>query len=72
MHLSDKQEVILVGHSLGCRVVLEAVAHIAVEREHGRTGGAQISSLCLMAAAVPIGDCDGVEAPYKWRAGEIR
>jgi pimeloyl-ACP methyl ester carboxylesterase len=71
MHLSDTQEIILVGHSLGCRVVLEAVRRIAIAREiHGRTGGAQITSVCLMAAAVPIGDCHGDEAPYRRRDGE--
>lgn len=71
LRLSDQQEIILVGHSLGCRVVLEAVRRIAIARKiHGRTGGAQVTSVCLMAAAVPTGDCAGDEAPYRARDGE--
>lgn len=71
MHLSEKQEVILVGHSLGCRVVLEAVRRIAIARERDqRPGGAHVSSVCLMAAAVPTGECDGREARYRRRSDE--
>jgi pimeloyl-ACP methyl ester carboxylesterase len=69
LRMSPEQEVILVGHSMGCRVVLEALAYIAQMRQY-RVGGARVSTACLMAAAVAIGECDGDEAPYRRRAGE--
>lgn len=37
-----------VGHSLGCRLVLETIADLA------RNGGPHVGKVCLMAAAVPI------------------
>jgi hypothetical protein len=40
---------VLVGHSLGSRLVLEAVAELRRLRQLGR-----LSSVCLMAAAVPV------------------
>ena len=40
---------VVVGHSLGCRLVLEAVAEL---RKTGHLG--RVSKVCLMAAAVPI------------------
>jgi pimeloyl-ACP methyl ester carboxylesterase len=71
MQLSPGQEIVLVGHSMGCRVVLEALAYIAWQRRY-REGGAWISSVCLMAAAVPVDACDGPEARYRERDGEPR
>jgi pimeloyl-ACP methyl ester carboxylesterase len=69
MRLSPEQEIVLVGHSMGCRVVLEALAYVAQMRLY-RPGGARISAACLMAAAVPVGACDGEEARYRRRPGE--
>ncbi len=71
MQLSPGQEIVLVGHSMGCRVVLEALAYIAQQRQY-REGGAWVSSVCLMAAAVPIDACHGPEARYRERPGEPR
>ena len=52
------QEVVLIGHSLGCMVVLECLAHLREEHE-GR--GAKVTAVCLMAAAVPTSLCEGDE-----------
>jgi esterase/lipase superfamily enzyme len=70
MRLSPEQEVILIAHSMGCRVVLEAVAYIAQMRQHRPKEGARVSTACLMAAAVPIEACDGDEARFRRRPGE--
>lgn len=63
--LSSKQKVILIGHSLGCRVLLEALARIANVRVTNRDVGAKVSFACLLAAAVPIGRCAGDQEPYR-------
>ncbi|HET9893466.1 MAG TPA: alpha/beta hydrolase [Streptosporangiaceae bacterium] len=65
--LSPSQRVILVGHSLGCRVVLEALNYVANERARG-TPSAEVTLACLMAAAVPQGRCQGGGQPYR---GEV-
>lgn len=44
-------EVNLVGHSLGCRLVLEALWLVATGRA---AGGPEVRRVCLMAAAVPV------------------
>ncbi len=62
--LSSKKKVILIGHSLGCRVLLEALAHLADARETTRDVGAEVSFACLLAAAVPTGRCAGDQEPY--------
>jgi hypothetical protein len=48
LRLPNLVAVDLIGHSLGCRLILEAVAHLL------RTGGPHVRRLCLMAAAVPV------------------
>ena len=45
----DVQVVHFLAHSLGCRVVLEALAELA-----GNGGGPPVGKVCLMAAAVPV------------------
>lgn len=42
-------EVLLIGHSLGCRVIMEAIKYLLA----GRTDRNRIPAICLMAAAVP-------------------
>lgn len=61
--LSSQQKVILIGHSLGCRVLLEALRRMANVRETTRDVGAELSFACLLAAAVPIGCCAGNQEP---------
>jgi pimeloyl-ACP methyl ester carboxylesterase len=46
---SDVQVVHFVGHSLGCRVVLETLADLS-----SHAGGPRVGKVCLMAAAVPV------------------
>jgi hypothetical protein len=71
MRLSPQQKVTLVAHSMGCRVLLEALAHCSKEQRKGRSG-AQIVAACLMAAAVPTTECEGPEEDYRLRPGEPR
>jgi len=52
-----KQNVSIIGHSLGCRVALEAMRAIRRERRRGKYHGASVGSLVLLAAAVPVGLC---------------
>ena len=47
-------EVVLVAHSLGCRVLLAALEWL-LDQEAGR--GPRISAAFLLAAAVPVGEC---------------
>lgn len=61
--LSPSQEVILVGHSLGCRVLLHALRYVAGAHARG-TPSAQVVMACLMAAAVPEGRCQGLHQIY--------
>jgi hypothetical protein len=58
------QQVVLVAHSLGCRVALEAVRQVrlAMERDVGHYRGARLSSVFLFAAAVPVALCETDEA----------
>lgn len=62
--LSPHQEVILIGHSLGCRVLLQALSYVADAHADG-TPSAQVIMACLMAAAVPEGRCQGHNQPYR-------
>jgi len=61
--LDPAQQVILIAHSLGCRVVLEALRYVADE-EAGGTASAEVPVACLLAAAVPVGRCVGQAEPY--------
>lgn len=47
-------EVVLVGHSLGCRVVLAALEYL---RSRPAGTGATVPAAFLLAAAVPVGEC---------------
>jgi pimeloyl-ACP methyl ester carboxylesterase len=63
-YLGPDQEVFLVAHSLGCRVVLEALVEIAARKGHpGQRKGASVQGTFLMAAAVPYLKC-GEGAPF--------
>lgn len=53
--LRDDQEVVLVAHSLGCRVALEAVRKLREPRP-GREGP-HVQAVFLLAAAVPVDMC---------------
>jgi hypothetical protein len=46
---TQETEVVFIGHSLGCRVILEALAQI-----QGHTSSAKVPAILLMAAAVPV------------------
>jgi pimeloyl-ACP methyl ester carboxylesterase len=59
--MNENQEVILVAHSLGCRVALETVRFV---RDNRAYSGAHIRSVCLMAAAVPDLLCVGEGRPF--------
>lgn len=56
--LDSRTEVVLVAHSLGCRVALGALDYL--KSGHSRRG-ATIRSVILMAAAVPVDTCSGAE-----------
>lgn len=57
---SSKLRVVLVAHSLGCRVALETLRAIRLAEPYG---GAQIEAVFLLAAAVPTRQCR-TEASY--------
>jgi pimeloyl-ACP methyl ester carboxylesterase len=59
--MNERQEVVLVAHSLGCRVALEAVKFV---RGNHSYRGASIRAVCLMAAAVPDILCVGEGRPF--------
>jgi pimeloyl-ACP methyl ester carboxylesterase len=61
--LGSKQKVILIGHSLGCRVLLEAL-RVFNTRVRDHDVGADVSFACLLAAAVPIRRCEADQALY--------
>ena len=50
-----EQQVVLVAHSLGCRVALECLAEIRAQGDDWT--GAKVVATCLMAAAVPTPLC---------------
>ena len=52
---NPRQKIFLVGHSLGCRVALDAVR--TIRRQGDRYQGATVRGLFLMAAAVPVSLC---------------
>jgi hypothetical protein len=53
--LNQRPEVVIVAHSLGCRVALAALDYL----NGGSQSGARVSRVILMAAAVPVNDCEG-------------
>lgn len=55
--LRPSQRVILIGHSLGCRVLLQALTHVADQKAACHTESAEVPVACLLAAAVPVGRC---------------
>lgn len=58
--LSPDQNVYFIAHSLGCRVVLETLFHIADRKNStGQWVGASVRGTFLMAAAVPYMFCEG-------------
>lgn len=61
--LDPSQQVILIGHSLGCRTVLEALRFVADEKADGKPS-AEVPVAFLLAAAVPVGRCIGPAEPY--------
>jgi pimeloyl-ACP methyl ester carboxylesterase len=50
-------EAILVAHSLGCRLVLEALALLDARTKDSRSRHTHVARTCLMAAAVPVSLC---------------
>lgn len=55
---TQSEKVILIAHSLGCRVALEAVWAIRRLRERGRPyDGPDVEAVFLLAAAVPVDFC---------------
>lgn len=52
--LGDRQEVVLVAHSLGCRVALRCLKYL---RELRQSGQARVTATCLLAGAVPEKAC---------------
>jgi len=62
---NPKLRVQLVGHSLGCRVVLSAVQHLAE-----RPQKVPVERVLLMGAAVPEGDCTG-SGPWPAKVSEL-
>jgi pimeloyl-ACP methyl ester carboxylesterase len=63
LRLNPAQQVILIGHSLGCRVVLEALRYVA-DKKVGGAVSAGVPLACLLAAAVPVGYCEGPGKRY--------
>ncbi|MGN6867189.1 MAG: hypothetical protein ACTHMY_02175 [Solirubrobacteraceae bacterium] len=61
INVSSEQELRLVGHSLGCRVVLETLLALG---EHPPAARPRIGTIVLLAAAVPQLFC--TEAPYPY------
>jgi Alpha/beta hydrolase family len=59
-----KREVIFIGHSLGCRVLLHALACLSAEGRHG-IACPKVRVAFLMAAAVPVGRCIGEGEPFR-------
>jgi pimeloyl-ACP methyl ester carboxylesterase len=55
------QDIVIVAHSLGCRVALHALMHM---RNRVRYQGGQVRAVFLLAAAVPVELCSGIEVPY--------
>jgi pimeloyl-ACP methyl ester carboxylesterase len=64
-----EQRVVLVAHSLGCRVALEAVKWILDEGQDFK--GARIEAVFLLAAAVPVPLCESNETFSAGIAGSL-
>jgi hypothetical protein len=72
-----EQKVVIVAHSLGCRVALEAIEWIREQDEYGAAAdppngyrGATVEAVFLLAAAVPVHLCDPDDDGYleqPWR-----
>ena len=54
---SGRERVVIVAHSLGCRVALSALVSLR-DLAAGKAGKVVQAHLVLMAAAVPVGECD--------------
>jgi Alpha/beta hydrolase of unknown function (DUF900) len=52
--LTSRQQLYIVGHSLGCRVVLEALKEISRIKDYN---GPVVREVALLAAAVPVQEC---------------
>jgi pimeloyl-ACP methyl ester carboxylesterase len=63
--MDRRQEVVLVAHSLGCRVAMEALKYI--RKKGGSYRGANLRAVCLLAAAVSSTLCRGDRAPFASR-----
>lgn len=59
--LRSDQEVFFIAHSLGCRVVMEALYAIAAMEADEVVGLAPVRGVFLMAGAVPYQKCEGVQ-----------
>ncbi|WP_353962340.1 alpha/beta hydrolase [Streptomyces sp. NBC_00452] len=65
--LPGTTEVVLIGHSLGCRVALQAMRFI--RRDGAAYRGARVRKAFLLAAAVPVDLCMA-RRDYDWEPGE--
>lgn len=61
------QQICLIGHSMGCRVALEALKFLDAELE-GDTSGAYRRRVILLAAAVPVRQCTPGSASNRFGA----
>jgi hypothetical protein len=52
-----RQSVVILAHSLGCRVALETMKALPAERAARGGGGAGVHAVFLLAAAVPVSAC---------------
>ncbi len=62
--VDEGQEVVLIGHSLGCRVVVAALRHLRLRKEQGERVRCRVSHAFLLAAAIPVKGCVG--ANQRW------
>jgi pimeloyl-ACP methyl ester carboxylesterase len=64
-NMEADQEVVLVAHSLGCRIALEVVKRVRLAMEPGEYSGGKIRMVFLLAAAVPVNLCESEDAYLK-------
>ena len=70
--VDDGQEVVLVGHSLGCRVVVAALRHLRLRQERGKAVRSRVSHAFLLAAAVPVKGCVGANQRWSIRTPGVQ